>query len=322
MDNYTTVIIDGNNMAYRANVMTELYTSLGQRTSAIHGVLSMIPPAITKLDKEYLSVPVGEIIVSWDCGHSKRRTELFPDYKGNRSKERTEEDKLWMSEFIEQINELHDFLPNIGVKSIKIRGWESDDIIYSLKAKIAQRPENNHVVIISTDEDFLQLIDANTSVFSPIKEIYYTYDNFAEVFGIPPESFIGYKVLKGDTSDNISGIRGIGDKTAKKLMNEYGSLAGLLNNPKPDLLKSKTTQKIFTPEGLEILNRNNQLISLEGYVPCDEIDDEIEQTIYENPSLDKKATKDFLTSHQLSVLLMRYPEWIKVYKSALNHYYS
>lgn len=323
MNTFSSIIIDGNNMAYRANAMTELYTKSGKRTSAIHGMLSMIPPALTKLNKEFLNdEPVGEIIVSWDFGHSQRRKDLFPDYKGNRNHERTEEDKLWMQEFIEQTNAIHEFLPNLGVKSIKIHGWESDDIIYSLKAKITQRPDNNHVVIISTDEDFLQLIDENTDVFSPIKGIYYTYDNFCDLFGIPPESFIGYKVLKGDSSDNISGIKGIGDKTAKKLMNEYGSLSELLSNPKPDLLKSKVAQKIFTPEGLQILDRNNQLISLQGYVPCEEIDEEITSVILENPSLDKQATKDFLTSYQLSSLLMRYPEWIKVYKEALNFYYE
>lgn len=117
------ILMDGNNTAYRANCVTELYTKTGQRTSAIVGVLNITHSIIEDLSKKY-SLPVREVIYAWDKGHSPRRTSLFPEYKGSRKKseDRTEEEKLWMKEFIAQANILYDALPLFGVKCIRKKG--------------------------------------------------------------------------------------------------------------------------------------------------------------------------------------------------------
>ena len=104
------VLFDGNNTSYRANCTSELYTKTGERTSALLGVLNITHSTIQNLSELY-DCPVKEIIYAWDLGHSPRRKEVFPEYKANRNKEKSEEDKLWMSEFITQANVLHENLP-------------------------------------------------------------------------------------------------------------------------------------------------------------------------------------------------------------------
>lgn len=319
-----TIVIDGNNLAYRCNSVSELSTKDGRRTSAIYGVLNSIPNEIRNVEK-LLGKPVHECVVVWDYGKNKRRLNLFPEYKGTRKHDKTEEDKIWYEEFIQQTNILHESLGLFGIKSLRVKGQECDDLIYSFisLAKFHREDDENHFVIISTDEDFFQLISPEVSVYSPIKQIYYTYDNFKELFGIAPEYFLGYKILKGDTSDNIVGIQGIGEKTGKALVNTYGGLQGILDiRNRPNLMKSKVNQRIFTPEGLATLDRNNQLIGLEEYVDITEAQEEVEQILFSTPDLYSKGVLAFLKEYQLSSLLSKYSEYIEVFKHLLENYYS
>lgn len=315
------ILFDGNNTAYRANCTTELYTKSGLRTSAIMGVLNITHSVIGNLSKEY-DLPVKEIIYAWDMGHSKRRTTVFPEYKANRkSKEPDEEKQQWMEEFIEQANSLYENLPLFGVKCLRKRGWEGDDLIYGLSESLSKENPEDIIVIVSTDEDFHQLVSQNVHLYSPIKQILYTMDNYEELMGIPQELFLTYKVLKGDDSDGISGISGIGEKTAKSLVNSYGNLEQLLTS-KDELMKSKRTAKIFTPEGLNILSRNNQLINLKDYVDLSEVQDEIQETIEEEPFVDHKAAKEFLMKYQLTSILVKYKNWIEAFDTAAENFFE
>jgi DNA polymerase-1 len=317
-----TVIYDGNNLAYRSNSVMELSTKDGRRTSAIFGVLNSIPKDINLLKDDY-NILASEIVMVWDYGRNKRRTDLYPEYKGNRHHDQTEEDKQWYEEFIAQTNVLHQFLPFLGVKSLKIKGNEADDLVYCYVKDTLETREDDQklIVIISTDEDFLQLISERVCVFSPIKKVLYTSENFSELFGIPLEYFVGYKILNGDSSDHIKGIQGIGEKTAKKLVNEYGGLPGVLNSYR-ELKKSKVTARIFTNEGLSLLDRNNQLINLREFVDTTEISPEVNEQIELQPFIDNKRVTEFLKEYQLSSLLVKYKEWVQPYKSVNNRYYD
>lgn len=319
-----TIIMDGNNLAYRCNSVTELSTKDGRRTSAIYGVLNSIPNDIKTVEK-LINEPVHEVVVAWDYGKNRRRLNLYPEYKGTRKHDDTEEDRKWYEDFITQTNILHDALPMFGVKSLKIRGQECDDLIYSFVSlsESHRSDERNQYIIISTDEDFFQLISPQVSIYSPIKQIFYTYSNFSELFGTSPENFLSYKILKGDSSDNIAGIRGIGEKTGKNLVNTYGGLAGILDvRNRADLMKSKVTQRIFTPEGLDILDRNNQLIGLAEFVDVTEVQKDVESLIFLTPDLNTKRILAFLKEYQLSSLLSKYSEYIQVFKQLLENYCS
>lgn len=319
----TTLLIDGNNLAYRCNSVTELSTKDGRRTSAIYGVLNSIPGMVREVSDE-LDKELSEIVIAWDYGKNKRRLSLYPEYKGNRHHTDTEADRSWYEEFITQTNILHEMLPLIGVKSIKLKGQEADDLIYTYLALARQSrdDEDNYFIIVSSDEDFLQLVSEDTAVYSPMKKIMYTDLTFPDLVGLQPHQFMDFKVLKGDSSDNIKGIQGIGDVTGKKLISKYRSLNGLLTSPDPDLRKSKVTQRIFTPEGLHTLDRNNRLINLPAYVDLSETHDEIMAAIQEQPAVSDRNAKAFLMEYQLSSILVKYQEWIRLFKQVNLAYYS
>ena len=322
-----TLLVDGNNLVYRnAVVMANLTTKDGFPTGGIFGALNGISHSLREV-KKLCGEDITECITVFDGGRSKRRLDLFPDYKGTRktAETRTEEEQTFYTSLIEQANILIKSLPDVGVKTLKIKGWEADDLIYGLikQSEVVREGENNKFVIMSTDEDFLQLIDKNVSVYSPIKGVFYTYDNFEELFGCKPENFISYKILKGDSSDNISGINGIGDKIGKKLVNEYGGLVGILNPSNRDaLMKSKITQRIFTPEGLATIDRNNQLINLKEFVDYTDVEDELTEVLYDMPSISEKSAKEFLIKYQLSSILVKFVEWLKPYRDLISAYYE
>ena len=156
-------------------------------------------------------------------------------------------------------------------------------------------------------------------LFSPVKGTLYTPDNYEELMGIKQSSFLTYKIIKGDSSDGIPGINGIGEVTGKKLVNKYGNLENIIKN-KNDLMKSKVTSRIFTREGLETLDRNNKLINLIDYVDTSEIDDDIEELLDSEPYVDSKKAKEFLMSYQLASTLANYKHWIDAFKEATYNF--
>lgn len=315
------VIFDGNANAYRANCVMELSTKQGFRTSAIMGMFNIIHSTLESLSKIY-DVPVKEVIVVWDKGRSPRRLEVYPDYKGNRNKkEFTPEDKRWMEEFFQQTDVLHENLPLFGVKSYRKDHWEGDDLVLGMTTCLSRRYSDDISVIVSTDEDFHQLISSTVHIFSPTKKILYNPSNYKELMGISPELFLTYKLLKGDGSDNIPGISGIGEKTAKSLVNTYGDMEQLLEH-RDELIKSKRFAKIFTAEGLSTLDRNNKLINLKDYVDLSPIITEIEEVLDEEPIVDHKSARKFLMQYQLVSLLVKYNTWIELFDEAVDNFYA
>lgn len=318
----TRVIFDGNNAAYRANVVTELCTSTGEHTSAIVGTLNIVRSTIDHLEHTQEYSPVSEAVVVWDYGHSPRRKALFPEYKANRKRNQTEEDREWLHELYTQIDSLYQSLPIFGVKSLRIPGWEGDDLILGVADGMVAR-HHDHVVIISTDEDFHQLISPDVSVYNPIRKSMYTYDNYQEKVGIKPEDFIGYKILRGDSSDGIPGIYGIGEKTAKSLMNTYGGLRGLLNPLNYSrLLKSKRTARIIAPEGLHQLDINNQLINLREYVDLSDVTDQLRSILDQDVSIDEHSALEYLKRWQLVSILSRWNRWKSPLEQLVKSYYE
>ena len=212
-------------------------------------------------------------------------------------------------------------MPLFGVKCYRKKGWEGDDLIYAISDAIVAKSPEDIVVIVSTDEDFHQLIADRVHLYSPIKQILYTLDNYQELMEIPQELFLTYKVLKGDSSDGIPGISGIGEKTAKQLVNTYGNLDQLLKS-RTALMKSKRTAKIFTAEGLQILSRNNQLINLRDYVDLSEIVDEVQEVVEEGAVVDVKGSRAFLMKYQLTSILVKYKQWIVAFEDAAENYFE
>src|SRR3954464_12621423 len=211
-------LIDGNSLAYRAffALPESIATSTGFPTNAIFGFASML----VKLLTEYGSKPT---VVVWDAGSSGRK-EVSADYKATR----TSRPSLLM----EQWPHLEPLVEAFGYRNVKVAGYEADDVI----ASIAERARDIGVpvMVVTGDRDAFQIIDADSRVrvMATGRGITDTkvYDHAAVVerYGIPPALIPDFYGLKGDTSDNIPGVPGIGDKTASSLLQEYGDLEGIL----------------------------------------------------------------------------------------------
>ncbi|HEU4975870.1 MAG TPA: DNA polymerase I [Baekduia sp.] len=211
-------LIDGNSLAYRAffALPESIATSTGVPTNAIFGFASML----VKLLTEHGQKPT---IVVWDAGHSGRK-DVSPDYKATRT---SRPDLLK-----EQWPHLEPIVDAFGYRNVKVDGYEADDVIASIAEKA--RAEGVPVVVVTGDRDAFQIIDPENvvRVMATGRGITDTklYDHQAVVdrYGIPPELIPDFYGLKGDTSDNIPGVPGIGDKTASDLLQRFGDLETIL----------------------------------------------------------------------------------------------
>jgi DNA polymerase-1 len=215
-------LIDGPSLVYRAffALPESIATSTGVPTNAIFGFASMLVKIVT----EYGVCPTA---VAWDAGTSGR-TELFADYKAQR---RSRPDLLK-----QQWPAMEPLVDAFGYTNVRIEGFEADDIIASLAERALRASPPVPVMIVTGDRDVFQLIDdvGMVKVMATARGITDTkiYDRRAVIdrYGIPPELIPDFYGLKGDTSDNIPGIPGIGDKTASELLQKYGSLEGVLSH--------------------------------------------------------------------------------------------
>lgn len=302
------IILDGNNTAIRNNSVMDISTKAGERTAAIYGCLNTAHSAIEYLSDKF-RLPVKQVIFLWDRGHSSRRKQLYPEYKAAKRSDWSPESEDWFRNLFMQIDELHIGLPYFGIKSFFKKGYEGDDLIYGTTEEIHSISPNDICIIISTDEDYHQLISEYVNIFNPTKKFLITPNNYKEFMGIEVSDYILYKSLKGDHSDNIPGIKGIGEKTAKSLVSKYHSLEGLIEHEK-ELSTRKTTAKIFTEEGLNIINRNDQLMNLKKYVDLSPIQSELHDLVTSIPSINNENAKEFLKKWQFVSILYKYKEWI------------
>ncbi len=213
-------LIDGPSLVYRAfyALPESISTSTGEPTNAIFGFASMLVKIVTDHG-------VQPTIVAWDAG-SSGRTEVFAEYKAGR---RSRPDLLK-----QQWPEMEPLVEAFGYRNVKLEGYEADDVIASLAERA--RGSGVPVTIVTGDRDVFQLIDEDglVQVMATARGITETklYDRQAVIdrYGLAPELIPDFYGLKGDTSDNIPGIPGIGEKTASELIGKYGSLEGVLSH--------------------------------------------------------------------------------------------
>lgn len=214
------VLIDGKSVFYRGYyAMGALSLPDGTPTGGIYGFAAIAMEIVRQLDPT-------KVVVAWDSRTSvSKRRAIFPDYKAGRVRPG--------DDFYAQIPLLEELISDLGWNFVEIDNYEADDIIGTLSRE-ADEDGDYETYIISSDLDMLQIVDENTHMwrilkgFSNIEEI-----NVPEIeakYGIKKAQFLDLKALKGDSSDNIPGVPGIGEKTAAKLLNEYGDLDGIYDN--------------------------------------------------------------------------------------------
>ena len=220
------VLIDGKSVFYRGYyAMGPLSLSDGTPTGGVYGFAAIAMEIVQKLNPT-------KVVVAWDSKTStSRRRAIYPEYKAGRIKPG--------DDFYTQIPLLEALIHDLGWNFVEIDNYEADDIIGTLSRQADETLDPSgqcdyETYIISSDLDMLQIVDENTHMwrilkgFSNIEQI-----NVAEVeakYGIKKSQFLDLKSLKGDSSDNIPGVPGIGEKTAAKLLNEYGTLDGIYQN--------------------------------------------------------------------------------------------
>ena len=208
------VLIDGSSYLYRAfYALPGLTAPSGQPTGAIYGVLMMLH----KLIKDERPNLLG---IVFDAPGKTFRHELFPEYKANRA--RTPED------LIIQIEPLLAAIANLGLPLLRVNGVEADDVIGTLAKEAEQRGMNT--LIATSDKDFTQLVSDKITLLDTMKNRLTDRSGVIEKFGLPPEQIIDFLTLSGDASDNIPGVPTVGPKTAVKWLQQYSSLAGVIEH--------------------------------------------------------------------------------------------
>jgi DNA polymerase I len=211
-------LIDGNSLAYRAffALPDSIATADGRPTNAIYGFASMMAKILIEHRPQ-------AVIVAWDAGMSGRETE-YAEYKAGRP---SRPDLLK-----EQWPHLAPLAEAFGFHNVKVEGWEADDVIATLVRRA--READIHVMVVSGDRDVYQVVTDGVRVMTTSRGVtetkIYDREGVVERYGVAPELVPDLIGLKGDTSDNIPGVPGIGDKTAAQLLQRFGSLEAVLDN--------------------------------------------------------------------------------------------
>ena len=236
-------LLDGHSLSYRAffALPPTLATSTGQVTNAVYGFTSML---IKLLAEERPDL----IAVAFDIGAPTVRLEKYAEYKAGRPEA--------PDEFRQQLGLIVEVLETLAIPVIGVEGHEADDAIATLALQASG--SGIDTVIVTADRDFFQLVRPGITVMFNVKGIsdirLYDVEAVTERFGLPPDKYLEYVALKGDPSDNIPGVPGVGEKTASKLVQEFGSIEELLQ--RTDELKGKLKSSIEAAGDQLALNKD------------------------------------------------------------------
>lgn len=245
-------LIDGNSFCYRAfYAIRSLSTSRGEPTNAIYGFVTMLRKLVNEERPEYLAV-------CFDVKEPTFRHERFKEYKAHR--------KPMPEELVEQIPPIKEFVRISGVPFFEMPGFEADDLLGTLARKAEKK--GFEVVIVTGDKDALQLVDDKIRIYNTHKEgLIYDVPKVRERFeGLGPEKVVEVMALMGDSSDNIPGVPGVGEKTAIRLIQTYGSVEGLYQNIAA--LKSKPLAETLR-ENEQIARLSRDLAQIDVAIPIE-----------------------------------------------------
>lgn len=214
------ILIDGNAIIHRAyHALPPLMTKSGELVNAVYGFTSTIFSVMEKFQPDY-------IIATFDLAGPTFRHREFAEYKAHRVKAD--------QELYDQIPRVKEVVRAMGIPILELVGFEADDVIGTLSRLADENGENVETLIVTGDLDTLQLVSDKTSVYTMRRgltdSVTYGKNEIFERYGLVPAQLIDYKGLRGDPSDNIPGVKGIGEKTATELLKKYGTLEGVYAN--------------------------------------------------------------------------------------------
>lgn len=245
------VLIDGYGFLFRAYfAIKNLKKSDDTATNGAYGFTRMLMNLLANINATHIAIV-------FDSGKKTFRHEIFPQYKANRPP--VPED------LIPQFTMIRDAANALNIKTLEKVGYEADDIIATLATKAEK--EDFEVLIVSSDKDLMQLVDDNIFMYDAMKEKKIHIEDVIEKWGVEPSKLLDVLSLIGDTADNVSGVQGIGPKTAVELINEYGSVENLIENVQ-NIKQEKRKNTIINH--LDDLKLSKRLITLEKNVDLEE----------------------------------------------------
>src|ERR1700686_2632819 len=274
-------IIDGSNNVYRSYfAIRGLTNSAGLATNAVYGFTQTLKKLLNDHKPD-------SIAVAFDIGSSKTRHEAFADYKKDR---RPMPDDLSV-----QLPLVYEVLDGFRIPVIGIEDWEADDLIGSLAC--TARDRGYDVVIATSDKDFFQLVGEGVRFYHTGREVLYDAKGVEEAFGLPPEKVVDVMAIWGDAIDNIPGVPGIGEKGAKALITQFGSLDGVYEHL--DDLKPAQRKKLEE-------NRDKAFLSRDlARIKCDlEVDLDFESLKRQDP--DRAKLHDLFSRLEFASLMQEY----------------
>jgi len=280
-------LIDGHSIAFRAfyALPETLTTKDGFPTNVIHGFLMMI----TKLVNNY---DVEKIIITWDVSKKTFRNEIYQDYKANRSSS--------PDNFKIQIKELQNLLSKFNLPQLSMEGFEADDVLGSLSHYFNKK--NNKVTIVTGDRDSFQLISSKTKIMYTKRGIsdVEMYDNklFEDKYQITTNQYVEYLALKGDKSDNIPGLPGVGEKTAISLLQKYKNISNIYKNL--DELTPKLKSNFI--ENKEVLLMSKDLAKIKTDLDLQVPTTKLSETVFHDIDI-LEQSRDDIVKYELSRFL-------------------
>src|SRR5690554_3900618 len=282
-------LVDGNSILFRAYYATAypgarvLQTSTGIYTNAVFAFSGMIDKII--------EISNSHMLIAFDTGEPTHRHKAYEDYKAGR--------KEMPEELGSQIPLIHELIKYLGIKEFSQAGYEADDIIGTLATLASQK--GYQVDVFSSDYDLLQLVNENITVHMLKKGMRvvetYTPETLKETYGFSHELFIDFKALVGDKSDNIPGIPGVGEVTAKKLIAEYGTLENILNNA--EHIKGKLGENIRTNKEQAVFSKELSTILTDMPLPFELEDTKVGE-------VDEEGLINFYKRLELKQLVISY----------------
>ena len=282
------LVIDGNSIINRAFYGVRLLTNKsGKYTNAIYGTVSIIQKQLERLKPDYVAV-------AFDVKHPTFRHEMYAEYKAGRH--------ATPEELLSQFDDTKECLKLMGIKVLELPGWEADDIQGTIAA-FAKEDENLESYVLSGDRDLLQLIEDRITVLLATNSdtLSFTATEFREKYGIEPKLFVDMKALMGDSSDNIPGVCGVGEKTAQMLISNFGTLEEIYENIDDKRITKGVREKLLRDRENAYLSR--KLARIDTHAPIDISLEDIAYRGFDKAGLYRKFSelelKSFITKFAL-----------------------
>lgn len=303
--------IDGNHNLHRC-LHTPAYSELklgDMVTGGIYGALRVIRNLLESFKTE-------RCIVVWDGGKSEYRTELYPGYKAHRqpkTDEEKEEKKEYFATFNDQKLVLNSLFKILGVRSVEVRGYEGDDLLYI----ISQVHNSQDVIIVSEDLDLAQLVGPHVKFFRPLQEQLIDEGNFELEMNCSLANFVTYKAIVGDKSDNVYGIKGVGAKTASSVLAAYGEVRDL-DRFRDYCMMAKSKRISDIGVGMHIVATNRLLMDLACLPHSEDNTQAVVNALFTSSvKTDPESVRVRLSKLKFDSILENFSSWVQPFRKLL-----